>query len=211
MGAQEALLAQVGAMQVTNDEEYRAAGELARQVKAAGKKAEEYWEPLRSAAWTAYQAVMERRKQMMGPFAEAEKTIKAKMGAFTRARQEAARARQEAVRMEALKAAEKARQEAAMARERGDNATADWAETQAEVLEGMQPTAVRPAEAEGIRHTKTWRIVSVDPSLVPTSVNGVEIRPVDTAAVMKLIRQSRGTVRIPGITFEEDYTISVRT
>jgi hypothetical protein len=43
------------------------------------------------------------------------------------------------------------------------------------------------------------------------SLIGIELRPVDKAAVLRLIKMSKGQVEIPGIKFRETYTTSVST
>lgn len=64
--------------------------------------------------------------------------------------------------------------------------------------------------AAGTSTRKDWQIKSIDPFKVPVAVNGMEIRPVDTAAVMRLIRASKGTIVIPGIVYEETTQMSFR-
>ena len=56
-------------------------------------------------------------------------------------------------------------------------------------------------KAKGVSASKDWEIVSIDSKDVPLAVSGVEIRPVDVAAVMRLIRASKGTIQIPGIVY----------
>ena len=63
---------------------------------------------------------------------------------------------------------------------------------------------------KGVSTTKTWKITKVDSAAVPTHVQGVEIRPVDEKAVLRLIKATKGAIKIPGITYEEDVTVSVR-
>ena len=65
-------------------------------------------------------------------------------------------------------------------------------------------------KAAGVSTSKAWKIVSIDPDKVPVKVGAVEIRPVDQAAVMRLIREAKGNIEIPGVKFEESVQISVR-
>ena len=58
-------------------------------------------------------------------------------------------------------------------------------------------------KARGVSASKDWEIVSISSKDVPLSVSGVEIRPVDKAAVMRLIRASKGSIQIPGIVYQE--------
>ncbi len=58
---------------------------------------------------------------------------------------------------------------------------------------------------------KSCPITSIDLDKVPVTALGVLIRPVDERAVMKLIRDSHGTVNIPGITYAETPVLSFRS
>lgn len=69
----------------------------------------------------------------------------------------------------------------------------------------------QPVKASGVITKKAWTITSIDLEKVPVTALGVLIRPVDEKAVMKLIRDSHGTVEIPGITYEETSVLSVST
>lgn len=76
----------------------------------------------------------------------------------------------------------------------------------AEVSEDVSRMVFVPGgapKAKGVSAGKDWEIVSIDGKSVPLMVSGVEIRPVDTAAVMRLIRASKGSIQIPGIVYRE--------
>ena len=65
-------------------------------------------------------------------------------------------------------------------------------------------------KANGISTTTDWQIVSVDASQVPVDINGCVIRPVDEAAVLRLIRASKGKVIIPGIKYQAIAKVAIR-
>ena len=65
-------------------------------------------------------------------------------------------------------------------------------------------------KASGVSSRKDWALVGIDESKVPVDVAGTVIRPVDTGAIMRLIRASNGTIQIPGVTYKETVNISVR-
>ena len=58
--------------------------------------------------------------------------------------------------------------------------------------------------------TTDWELVEVNNREVPLSLNGIELRPVDTKAVMRLIRASKGKIVIPGITYKAVAKMSFR-
>ena len=104
-------------------------------------------------------------------------------------------------------------EEAARAEAAGDTAGAEFAMAEAEVMEGVSISGsiqMQTPKAAGVSQSKTWEIVSIDSSKVPVSFEGVEIRPVDVKAVMRLIRESKGTVQIPGVQYRDSVSISVR-
>ena len=104
-------------------------------------------------------------------------------------------------------------EEAARAEAAGDTAGAEFAMVEAEVMEGVSISGSIQAQtpkAAGVSQSKTWEIVSIDSSKVPVSFEGVEIRPVDVKAVMRLIKESKGTIQIPGVQYRDSVSISVR-
>lgn len=86
-------------------------------------------------------------------------------------------------------------EEAAALEKSGDVAGAEAALQDAEVSEDVSRMVFVPGgapKAKGVSAGKDWEIVSIDGKSVPLMVSGVEIRPVDTAAVMRLIRAQQG-------------------
>ena len=71
------------------------------------------------------------------------------------------------------------------------------------------PAAATP-KVSGVSTSKDWEIVEIDPKAVPLAVAGIELRPVDQAAVMRLIRASKGQIEIPGITYRQVAKMSFR-
>ena len=65
-------------------------------------------------------------------------------------------------------------------------------------------------KANGISTTTDWQIIGIDAAQVPVDINGCVIRPVDEAAVMRLIRASKGKVIIPGIKYQAIAKVAIR-
>ena len=191
---------------VESDEGYAYAGELTKQVKQMQTQVTDYWEPMRK-------AVNDHKKEMLNPLASAEKILKRKMADYFNKKERERREREEAMRRQAEEEMKRKLEEAAQAESEGDSVAADMAMAEAEVMDAIASTAVvqrsAPA-ANGISTSKTWRITKVDSGTVPTHVQGVEIRPVDEKAVMKLIKATKGQIKIPGIEYVEDTVVSVR-
>ena len=63
---------------------------------------------------------------------------------------------------------------------------------------------------KGVGSSIDWEIESIDLGACPIAMNGVMLRPVDTGAVKKLIKASKGTIEIPGIKYKEVMKTSFR-
>ena len=74
---------------------------------------------------------------------------------------------------------------------------------------GTVSVKAQKPKVTGISTSKTWKIKSIDASKVPISFNGVELRPVDTAAVLRLVKASKGQISIPGVEIMEDVVAMV--
>lgn len=215
LGRQVSLIEQKAESVVVNsDDGFAYAGELTKQVKQMQAKVTDYWEPMRKTTYEAYKSVTDHKKEMLDPLASAEKILKKKMGAYTLQKEKERREREEELRRQAEAEMNRKLEEAAKAESAGDAFGAEMAMTEAEVMENVATTATIKTEApaaKGVSTSKTWKITHIDSLEVPTHVQGVEIRPVDEKAVLRLIKATKGKIQIPGVTYEEDVTISVRS
>ncbi len=203
----------VQALKIDSELSYGAAGDLLKQVKQVQKTIKAYWEPMRLSAKKTYDDVLAKKKEMLDPVDAAEKTIKKKMGAYTMEQERIAREMEAKRRREAEEAAAKKLEEAVALEEQGDTGPAEYAMAEAEVYDAYAETVnVKPQHQKvtGITTSKTWKIKSIDSSKVPVTFAGVELRPVDTAAVLRLVKSSKGQITIPGVEIEEDVSMSVR-
>ena len=198
---------------VNTDEDYSKACEYVKTIKTMQQQVSDYWEPMRVSAKKAYDDVLAHKKAMTDPLMNAEKILKGKLTSYLDRKR-----REEEERRRELE--EKARQEAAAklaeaeeAEKRGDSLDAEYARAEAELMQStpVVVTSSQPVKASGVTAKKSWVITSIDIDKVPITALGVLIRPVDEKAVMKLIRESHGTVNIPGITYEETSTLAFRT
>ena len=204
---------QAVAVQITNDMSYAAASKMLTQAKAIQKKVKDYWEPLRIATKKPYDEVLDRKKKMLDPIEKAEKILKKKIGDYTIEQQRKAREIEEQRRREAEAEIDRKLAEAATLEAQGDAVGADFAMAEAEVYDQYAANVTVQAQApkaEGVSVSKTWAIRTIDPSKVPIVFNGVELRPVDEKAVLRLIKSSKGQIAIPGVEIEESSIVSVR-
>ena len=199
---------------IKGDADFAFAGELTKKIKQLQKNVEAYWEPIYRPAYNAYKSINEHKKAMIDPLKNAEKILKGKIGAYTMEQERKRREQEETMKRLAREEMERKLNEAASSEKAGDALGAEFAMAEAEVLEGMAISATVSSsmpKADGVSQSKTWKITQIDPALVPVYFSGVEIRPIDEKAILRLIKENKGNIIIPGVKFEEDYVISVRT
>jgi hypothetical protein len=198
---------------IASQKDYEEAAGILKDVKRIQKQVKEYWEPLRVSTRKAYDGVLEKKKQMIDPLNEAESILKGLMSSYTVEQERKRAEREAAMRAAARREAERIMEQATAAEEAGDAAGAEAAMEEAMVMDEAAAAGrimASAPKAAGVSTSKTWKIVSIDPDKVPVKVGAVEIRPVDQAAVMRLTRESKGNIEIPGVKFEESVQISVR-
>lgn len=213
---QETSLIEEKAKSVTVDSDtgFTIAGELTKQVKRMQKQVVDAWEPLRKSTYEAYTTVNKNKTQMLAPLESAEKILKKKMGDYSMEMERKRRAQEEAMRRLARQESERMLAEAAAAETAGKNDEAEYHMAEAEVMEDVSvggKIAASAPKTAGVSQSKSWKIVGIDSSKVPVAFGGEEIRPVDERVVMRLIKESKGTVQIPGVQYEETVSISVRS
>ena len=198
---------------IDSDERYNQAAAFLQRIKTQQKTVTDFFEPLRKATKAAYDSVLSRKKDMTTPLDKAEKVIKGKMGEYQRKAEQARREQEEKLRKAAEAEREKAFAAAVAAEAQGDMLGAEMAMMEAEVMDDAAAGAtvhLAAPKAKGISSRKGWEITGIDPDKVPVTLNGVVIRPVDEKAVMALIKASKGTIQIPGITYRETAIISAK-
>ncbi len=204
---------QAGAITIDTDDDYQRAAEFGRMLKRRTIDVKEFWKPMKEAAHKAHAEICGKEKSMLQPLAKAERILKQTMGAYVAEQERKRREAEEAARKAAQEEAERKIAEAIELEEKGDTAAAEAAVEEAEIMDSaasMVSVAAEKPKAIGVTDKKDWEIVAIDSDKVPTSFMGVDIRPVDTAAVMRLIRMSKGQASIPGIQFKETVKMSFR-
>lgn len=204
------------AVVVATAADFEAAGAFLQQIKQAQKQVKGYWEPLRVSAKKSYDEVLAHRKEMIDPLDKAEKIVKDKVNEYRVAEERKRREQEEAMRRLAQAEVDRRLSEAAEAEANGDAVGAEYAMAEAEMMEGVSITGgvqTQMPKVKGISQSKTWELCEneCDWSQVPVSLAGVELRPVDKAAVIRMIKMSKGQIQIPGIKYRETFVTSVST
>lgn len=196
---------------IETNEQYEDAAEFGRTIKRQTAQITEFFKPMKTAAHKAHAQICEREKAMLDPLKKAEKIIKAALGDYQMRLEEERRAEEERLRQKSEAEAERKLQEAVDAEENGDDITAEAALEEAAMYQSASITVkTEKPKANGVAAMTDYEITAIVADAVPISINGTVLRPVDESAVLKLIRQSKGTVEIPGITFKEIKKVTIR-
>jgi len=197
---------QAGAITIDTEDDYKEAAQFGGLLKQRTAEVKDFWKPLKEAAHKAHAEICAREKAMLQPLSNAEKILKQTMGAYISEQERIRREAEEAARRAAQAEVERRLQEAIALEAQGKTSAADAAVEEAEIMDEMSnvvSVAAEKPKAEGVATKKDWEIESIDSSKVPVLIAGVELRPVDTSAVMRLIRSTKGQVHIPGVVYKE--------
>ena len=198
---------------IQTPEDYDAAGEFGKLLKRKAAEVTGFFKPMKDSAYQAHKAVCDREKAMLTPLKNAEKIVKKTMGDYLMEQERIRREAEEAARRAAEEERERKLKEAMALEAAGDKEGAEAAVEEAVVMDEATgysvPASVKP-KVSGVSTSKDWEITSIDTAKVPVNFNGMELRPVDQAAVMRLIRASKGSIAIPGIAYREVAKMSFR-
>ena len=198
---------------IQTPEDYEAAGEFGKLLKRKAAEVTGFFKPMKDSAYQAHKAVCDREKAMLTPLKNAEKIVKKTMGDYLMEQERIRREAEEAARRAAEEERERTLKEAMALEAAGDKEGAEAAVEEAVVMDEATgysvPAPVKP-KVSGVSTSKDWEITSIDTAKVPVNFSGMELRPVDQAAVMRLIRASKGSIAIPGIAYREVAKMSFR-
>ena len=198
---------------VVTEKDYAEAAEVLKTVKTKAAEVTEFFKPLKDAAHKAHAEICNREKACLAPLKDAEAVIKNAMKDYLMEQDRLRREAEAAARKAAQEEAEKRMNEAIAAEQSGDTAKAEQLFAEASVADTLSGNITVLAEkpiVQGVSATKDWEIVSVDADKVPAYLCGIELRPVDLGAVKRLIKASKGSVQIPGVTYKETLSMSAR-
>ena len=198
---------------IQTPEDYEAAGEFGKLLKRKAAEVTGFFKPMKDSAYQAHKAVCDREKAMLTPLKNAEKIVKKTMGDYLMEQERIRREAEEAARRAAEEERERKLKEAMALEADGDKEGAEAAVEEAVVMDEATgysvPASVKP-KVSGVSTSKDWEITSIDTAKVPGNFSGMELRPVDQAAVIRLIRASKGSIAIPGIAYREVSKMSFR-
>lgn len=203
---------QVKQMVITTQKEYEQAAEMGREIKRKAKAVKELFQPIKEAANKAHKAACEQERLMLDPLNAAEKAIKSGMNAYMMEQERKRRRLEEEARRQRELEEQRLLNEAIAKENAGNGVEADQTLEEALVM-AEAPVAIAEAapKVKGVSTRTDWEIESIDDALVPVSLQGVVIRPVDRTAIMRLVRASKGQISIPGVKITEVKNTVLRT
>lgn len=209
------LLTQAKQFQVTNPEQFQAAGNELMRIKGVRKQVDELMDPIVKKAHEAHKEAVAAKKKLTDPLDQAEKSIKQALLVYNQEQQRKAREEEERLRKiaeeQAVREREKLLKQAEKAIDKGNDAKAEELIEQADKVVPLTPIVTPQVQkVEGIATRKVWKAVVENPQLVPAYFNGIEIRTINQSALNKFAQMSSGSIQIPGVKFVMEETIAAR-
>jgi hypothetical protein len=203
------IISQAQSFVVKNQQDYDNAAEICKDIKIRIKQVEEYWKPLKEAAAKHHKDICAKEKELLSPFTAAETEIKGKMVAYQKQKLEEERLLKE--EQERFRKEEEARllALAVKAEQEGKTEHSEFLMEQAEEIHTAVFELPKQVKTIGTAVKTTWKARVINESLVPVSIAGALIRPVDLKVLNDFARASKGNMAIPGVEFYEDINISV--
>lgn len=200
-------------IRVSDEESYKAAAEFLKEIKSREKAVTSFFKPLKDAAHKTHKTITEMEKKTLAPLKEAEGLVKEKVTSYLDEKEKAYREAERLARERAELEAKRLADEAEKMMESGNEEVAESMRSAANAMESTARSVgvtFTPEKVKGVSNSKTWAIKSIDPEKVPIMFGDICIRPVDSSAVLKMIKESKGTIQIPGVEYEEKTIVSVR-
>lgn len=204
---------QAKSIEIINNDTYQMAVLFGRTIKAQQSKVKEFFEPMKQIANTAHKTICAKEKEALAPLLNAESIIKKCMTEYQIEVERKRRAEEEELRRKQREESERIALEAAKLEEQGKTEQANEVMAEALAVESISHTITVSSEtpkATGAAIKKDWDIVITDVNLVPISIVGAVIRPVDEAAIKRVVRALKGAVSIPGVKIIETANVSLR-
>lgn len=198
---------------VETEDDYRMACDFGRALKNKSAEVKAFFKPMKDSAYQAHKAVCDRENAMLKPLVNAEKIIKAACTGYLREQERKRKEAEEAARRAIEAERERMLKEAAEAEAAGNAAKAEEALQEAIIMDDAKNVSMAPAatpKVEGTSVKKDWEISFINAAEVPDQFNGVVLKKVDEAAILKLIRATKGTIQIPGVKYRETASMAFR-
>lgn len=199
------MLSQAGVLTVKDDASFSLGGEMLLEIKRRSKVVEERFAEPVSLAHKAHKALTSLRDSVLGPFKQAEITIKGKLGVY---QQEVERKRQqEAERLRKQAEAKAEADRIAKAEEQMDKGDLEGCKQTLEAPIApvvITPPTPEPPKVAGVSFREDWKYEVVNPDLIPR-----EYMMVDEIKLRRIVKaMGKAASNIPGIRVYAEKVVS---
>ena len=208
----EHIVARAKALVITTNNDYQEAADLAKVVKRSQAQIKEYWMGPKEAAHKAHAEICTKEREMLRALEEAERVLKSSMTRYTLQIEEARRKAEAEMKKRQQEEQERFLAAACAAEAKGDDLGVVSNMAMAEVVQDMAAT-INPVErptVDGVSTRKVWRAEVLDDSMVPVSIAGAVIRPVDIRAIERMAEATKGTLQVPGVRLYQETLMSIK-
>ncbi len=195
---------------INDSEEYESTIALIQKLKQYEATVVEYYAEAKKKAHDIHKGICDEEASYLRPIRHAINIGKKAVSDYLAAKEAEKRRKEEELRAAARAEAERIMAEAAKLESQGLDASDLIEEAVLTESVGNSMIVETKKENNGASTRKDWKITSVSTAEVPCEIAGVVIRPVDETAILRLIRATKGTIKIPGIEYQESSTIIVR-
>lgn len=201
-------------LMINDDVTYAAAVDFGRKLKQKQAEVTDFFKPLKQAADMAHKVICDKEKTVLLPLQNAERTIKNGIARYQEEQRRIQREKEEELRRMQEEESRRKLEEAAQLESEGKTEAANDALIEAQVAESMSRTVSAPSYAapavSGLSSRKDWDVEIINESMVPVDYKGFPLRPVDVAAVKRLVKANKGNIQIPGVKIIETSNIALR-
>jgi len=197
------IVAQAKSITITNQAQYEGANTFMRAVKGLQKEIHNTFDPIVSKAYETHKEATSKRREHLDPAISAERVVKNIMIAYDDKMEAIRREEQRKIDAKARVEEERKRKELAARAEKwaakGKIAKAEELQEQAEEVEVVAPViAPKVEKVRGVVYSYTYSVDTVDDiDKVPR-----EYMEINIPALNKIAQATKGTIKIPGVTFK---------
>lgn len=190
---------------VRTAENYTAASDFLKSIKAAQKKVTDFFAPIKSATHSAWKKTTAGEATLLTPLTDAESTVKRKMIDYANAEEALRIAEQKRLQAEADEVArrERERLEKAAARLKTPEKAAEKMEAAAMIVAPVVEVASARPVVAGQSIRKVWRARVIDAELIPR-----QWMTVNEKALEAFVRATGGSVPVAGVEWYQESVMS---
>jgi len=197
-----ATIERANSLVITNQQQYVAATDFLKGIKALEKEVEEAFDPIIEKAHQAHKEALLQKDKYYKPLINAERLIKGKIGTYNMEQERLQKEQEERLRREAEERERKLREQAAAASKKGDK---EKAEALTEKANSVYAPPIAPTieKVDGVTVKDNWYAEVVDVKILPR-----EFMLPNMTALNQYAKATKGAQKIPGVVFRCEKVVS---